>query len=144
MIAVPAPRNRGAGRVRRGAALRMETLEPRQLLSVNTTTVNDNWRLTVDNDMSGTLTVGDTVDSFNDDGIGTVTGSYGVNAFGTVTSSQIAGTFTGSLTGAATINDAIANTSSGGTVRILAGTYTESVSTSGNSVTLAPEEASPR
>ena len=112
-----APRWAGASR----AALRMETLEPRQLLSVNTTTVNDNWRLTVDNDLSGTLTVGDSVDNFNDGGVSPVTGSYGVDAFGTVSSSQVAGTFTGSLTGAATINDAIANTSSGGTVRISPG-----------------------
>ena len=87
MIAAAAPsKPRRDRRLRRGAQLRMETLEPRQLLSVNTTTVNDNWRLSVDNDSSTTLTVGDTVDSFNDGGIGTVTGSYGVNAFGTVTS----------------------------------------------------------
>jgi VCBS repeat-containing protein len=108
------------------------------MLSVSTAYVNDNWRLTADNDHSGTLSIGDTVDNFSDDGVGNIQKTYGVDAFGTVTSSTVtgAGPFTGTVPGAGTIAAAIAGTSSGGTVQILAGTYTESVDASASNVTL--------
>ena len=83
---------------------------------------------------TATLSIGDTVDNFSDDGVGAISKTYGVDAFGTVTS----GDFTGTVAGAATINDAIAATTSGGTVQILAGTYNEDVNASGNSVTVSP------
>ncbi|MBN8907541.1 MAG: right-handed parallel beta-helix repeat-containing protein, partial [Rhodospirillales bacterium] len=52
--------------------------------------------------------------------------AYGTQAFGTVTSG-IGITTPTALSGAATINDAVAGTTAGGTVHVLAGTYTEDV-----------------
>ena len=50
------------------------------------TTVNDNWHFFADNDASNSLTVGDTVRNDNDTiAPGTITATYGVDGFGTVT-----------------------------------------------------------
>src|SRR5262249_51840386 len=54
---------------------------------------------------------------------GTITGTYGVDAFGTVTT----GPATGSLAGSATINDALSHTSSRGVANVLPGTYSQLV-----------------
>ena len=142
LVAVPMANTRRVRPLRRRPALGLEPLEPRQLLSVNTTFVNDNWRFVSDNDSSASLTAGDTVDNFSDDSSGAILKTYGVDAFGTVTT----GAFTGAVLGAATINDAIANTDSGGTVQLLAGTYIENVDASAKSITLSlgptPEQVS--
>jgi hypothetical protein len=88
------------------------------------TFVNDNWAFLTDNDASSSLTVGDTLRNNNDTiAPGTVTVTYGVTGFGLVTT----GTFTGSVAGSVTINNAITNTDVGGTVNVLEGTYGELV-----------------
>lgn len=102
------------------------------------TYVNDNWHLFLDADASGGLSVGDIV--INPDAQGPLTGYiYGVQAFGTVTSGHGITSPT-ALSGFATINDAIANTQSGGTVTVFAGTYAESVHVN-KSVTLRGAQA---
>ena len=104
--------------------LNAESLEDRSVPSA-TTFVNDNWHLLLDADNSGTLTAGDIVTNAND--TGTLFGAvYGTTAFGTVTSG-VGITGPTSVSGDATINDAIANTTTGGTVNVLAGTYAENV-----------------
>lgn len=124
--------NRLKKSVRRRQAVRAslvgDALEQRVLLSVTNTFVNDNWNLASDTDESGTLTPGDIVTNAND-AVDTLTvfRSYGINAFGSVTTSSEPGVFSGSLPGYATINDAIANTNVGGTVRVLDGTYSENI-----------------
>jgi len=106
------------------ARLRLEALEDRLAPAVGLSVVNDNWAFVADNDNSGTLSVGDTVRNNNDTiNPGSITRVYGVDGFGTVTTGQ----FTGSVPGAATINDAIANTVTGGTVDVLEGTYAQAV-----------------
>jgi hypothetical protein len=109
---------RRRGRERQFAQLRLESLEARQLLSASPTYVDKNWSFVSDTDLSGSLTVGDIV---NDAAAGNV--AYGSVAFGTVSS----GAHTGSVAGAATIQDAISNTTAGGTVDVGAGTYNESL-----------------
>ena len=93
--------------------VQLEPLEDRKMLAVAQAYVNDNWT----NDDGPTLEIGDFVTSSAADGQ-IVTREYGFDAFGTVDGQ--------SLAGAATIYDAIQNTSSGGTLNILGGTYAES------------------
>jgi hypothetical protein len=104
---------------------RMESLEDRAVPSVASTFVNDNWDFFNDADGSNSLTVGDFVRNSNDSAYPgtTIIARYGLIAFGTVTT----GTYTGTVAGAATINDAIANTNTDGTVNVLEGTYSEQV-----------------
>ena len=123
-------------RYRKPQQLQMESLEARQLLSaVPITYVNDNWHFSTDSDNSGSLTVGDIVTNINDS-VGTVTAPYGSVAFGTVTS----GDFTGSLPGSATIQDAINNTTSTGTVHLSPGDasnyLTQAVNLGNTSITM--------
>src|SRR5262249_2781360 len=108
------------------ARLNAEQLEDRAVPAA-ITYINDNWNLVSDVDGSGTLTVGDIVDNANDPGAGPFVGYvYGTQAFGTVTSGPgISGPT--SVTGFATINDAITNTDTGGTVELFDGRYTESI-----------------
>jgi hypothetical protein len=109
---------RTRGRTRK---LLLETLEDRRLLATTPTYVNDNWDLTVDNAPAG-FSIGDTIVNTNDTiNPGTITKTYGVDAFGTVTTGLFGNA--GSLPGAATISDAIAYTTTGGTVNVLEGTY---------------------
>ena len=91
----------------------LEPLEDRKMLAVGTAYINDNWT----NDDGPDLDFGDFVSSTGADGL-IITAEYGFDAFGTVDGQ--------SLAGAATIADAIANTTVGGTLNILAGTYSES------------------
>jgi uncharacterized repeat protein (TIGR01451 family) len=115
----------------------LEKLEDRLAPATTPTFANDNWRFLTDNDASGSLTVGDTLDNANDTiNPGGVVVTYGVDGFGTVTT----GAFTGSVAGAATINDAIANTTVGGTVNVLEGTYGERV-TANQTVSLRGAQA---
>src|SRR5262245_43368262 len=96
----------------RRARPRPAALQDRLAPAVGLTVVNDNWAFVADNDHSNSVTVGDTVRNDNDTiNAGALTRVYGVDGFGAVTS----GSFTGSVAGAATINDAIANTITGGT-----------------------------
>jgi hypothetical protein len=91
--------------------------------AVTPTYVDDNWDTQTDNAPPG-LSVGDVVVNNNDTvGPGTITATYGVDGFGTVTT----GASAGSLAGANTINDAIGSTDIGGTVNVLEGTYGENV-----------------
>ncbi len=114
-------RNRIA--LRRTARFAVEQLEDRSVPAA-LTFVNDNWAFVTDTDTSGSLTQGDIVSNLNDTiNAGGVTAAYGVDAFGTVTS----GAFTGSLAAFDTITEAIAATDPGGTVNVLQGAYTESV-----------------
>src|SRR5437870_4455341 len=84
--------------------MNFDTLEDRVTPAATPTFVNDNWALITDNSPTG-LSVGDIVRNDNDTFLpGTITKTYGVDAFGKVTT----GAFTGSLSGSATINDAIA------------------------------------
>jgi hypothetical protein len=114
---------------------RFESLEDRKLLAA-LSYVNDDWHVVTDNG-DAVLSVGDVVSNANDAAApGSITGTYGVDAFGTATS----GAVTGSVAGAATIASAIAATDAGGTVQVLAGSYTEDV-TVGKSVTLVGANA---
>ena len=99
---------------------RMEMLEPRQLLAADIY-VNDNWQFVTDNGAQGVLDVGDIVTNANDaNNPGTITKTYGVDAFGTVTT----GALTGTASGAATIQNALAAASGASdTVHLLEGTY---------------------
>lgn len=101
---------------------RVEQLEDRAVPAA--TFVNDNWHLFQDVNNDGKLSVGDLVSTANDPGSLSVY-TYGTQAFGTVTT----GSFTGphSLSGYATINDAVAAAGTNGTVNVLAGTYVEDV-----------------
>src|SRR5262245_34060218 len=105
--------------------LRLERMEDRVVPATSTAWVNDNWNLIADNDSSNSLTAGDTVRNDNDTlAPGTITKTYGTDAFGTVTTSSLPGIagIPGSVSGFATINDAITNTNVGGTVNLLTGT----------------------
>ena len=85
----------------RKSRLSLSTLEDRSVPAA-LTFVDDNWAFLADNDSSGSLTAGDTVCNCNDSiSSGTITATYGVNAFGTVTT----GAFTGSVSGSALINE---------------------------------------
>ena len=109
-------------RKKRSRRLNLQNLEDRSVPAVALAHVNDNWHFLADNDASNSLTVGDTVRNDLDTiASGTLTATYGVDGFGTVTS----GAFTGSLAGSATISNAIANTNVGGTVNVLEGVYGE-------------------
>ncbi len=90
-----------------GARLGLDVLEDRSLPSV-TLLANDNWVLQNDNDSSGTLTPGDTVNNSADAGTPAITGTLGVNAFTSI----------GAAVGAAAAGD---------TVQVLQGTYNENV-----------------
>src|SRR5262249_9413812 len=94
-----------------GMGLRLEPLEARQMLSVNYY-VDDNWVISTDTGAMG-LSPGDTV---TNPGAGdvtpTVSATYGVNAFSTITDA---------LTAAGT---------SGTEIDVLSGTYAESLSIS--------------
>ncbi|MEQ8787080.1 MAG: right-handed parallel beta-helix repeat-containing protein, partial [Pirellulaceae bacterium] len=105
---------------RRTRALRLESLEDRALLAADVF-FNDNWNMIVDNNAPG-LDVGDIVDGGND-GLPGVSGAYGVDAFGAVTS----GLDTGSLAGSNTLNNAVAATPLNGMLEVLPGTYNENV-----------------
>ena len=108
----------GLAGLRLGAGLAMEPLEARQLLTA-TYLVNDNWH-----DINlGTLSVGDPVISSNDPSNPGVTGTYGVDAFGS-TDSPSGPT---SLAGSSLINNAIAAAAPGDTVSVITGTYPENV-----------------
>ncbi|HEY1192265.1 MAG TPA: right-handed parallel beta-helix repeat-containing protein [Gemmata sp.] len=110
---------------RPAARLAPEQLEDRAVPALMTTWVNDNWNLFLDADSSGGLSAGDVVTTANDPG--PVTGYfYGTQAFGTVTSG-IGVTTPESISGAATIQDAVTNTNAGGTVNVFGGTYNEDV-----------------
>ncbi len=101
---------------------RLEQLEDRLTPSSNVTFVNDNWVDLSRN--SGAPQIGDIIQNLDDTiNPGGVTASYGVTGFGTV----IVGSTPGTAPGAATIDDAIANTNTGGTVNVLEGTYNEQV-----------------
>ncbi len=112
----------------------LEYLEDRVTPSVAATFVNDNWNLINDVDHSGTLTVGDQIRNDNDTvAAGTITATYGVTGFGTVTTESVPGTVTLTADPSAdNINDAIANTNTGGTVTILQGNYNENVTINKN------------
>jgi hypothetical protein len=104
----------------------VEQLEDRSVPAA-LTYVNDNWNLVIDADSSTTVTAGDTVNNANDSGP-LVGGVYGTDAFGTVTTTSVPGvTVPGSVAGSNTIQDAINATDPGGTVEIIAGTYSENV-----------------
>ncbi len=92
----------------------LEVLEDRKML-VFSVYVNDNW-VNLDNP-GQPVQIGDYVQSQVDDNIAVIA-EYGFDAFGTVEGT--------SQPGAATIHDAIANTSNTGTLTILSGTYQES------------------
>jgi hypothetical protein len=110
------------GSRRRRARLGVEGLEDRRVPAA-LTYVDDNWAFVADNDHNGMLSVGDTVTNSNDTiNPGGITATYGMNAFGTVTT----GAHTGSVAGSATINNAIDNTSAS-TIDVLEGTYNELV-----------------
>lgn len=85
------------------------------MLSVAKVNVADDWALTTDVAPSG-LSIGDIVTR----AASSVTGTYGVDAFGSVTSH-------GTVSGAATIANAIAATSPGGSTSVLHGAFTENV-----------------
>jgi parallel beta-helix repeat protein len=122
-----APRaDRPPRRYRKPSDLRLELLEPRQLLAADVF-VNDNWHLLTDVGVVGSLDAGDIVRNDNDIvGAGTTTATIGIDAFGTITT----GTTTGPLPSAATIQDAITAVNIGGTVHILDGTFIEDVNIS--------------
>ena len=114
-------------RLRPRARPRLELLESRNLLSVATSFVDDNWHFVSNNDSNPALSFGDTIRNDNDTiNPGTITAFYGINGFGTVTG----GPGPSSVAGSATINDAIANTDVSGTVNVLEGSYNELVSVS--------------
>lgn len=96
----------------------IELLEDR-VTPTAVTFMNDNWFLATDNGAAG-LSVGDIVDNRIDTGgPATVTATYGIDGFGVVGGS--------SLAGSATIADAITNTDVGGTLNVLQGNYNEAV-----------------
>lgn len=118
-----------------------EVLEDRLAPAVALAYVNDNWNLIQDNGTVGVLDLGDVVRNNNDTiNPGGITATYGMNAFGTVTTTSIMGGPTGSNALYDNINDAIANTNVGGTVNVLEGTYNELVSIN-KSVTVAGAQA---
>src|SRR5262249_59938424 len=89
------------------------------------------------------LSLGDILRNDNDTiNTGGVTTTYGMDGFGTVTTSAVGGIggIPGRVAGAATIQDAIANTTVGGTVNVLEGTYDELVNVN-KSVTLLGAQA---
>jgi hypothetical protein len=103
--------------------LRILPLEDR-LAPAATTFVNDNWNLVTDNGTIGVVDSGDILNNANDTiNPGGVVVAYGIDGFGIVTT----GSATGSAAGAATINDAITNTTVGGTANVLEGNYNEQV-----------------
>src|SRR5438045_785305 len=92
----------------RRPSLRLETLEIRLAPAVGTSYVNDNWAIINDVGPSG-LSASDTVRNDNDTlNKGQIVGVFGTDAF-------------------SSINTAIANTVSFGTVNVLEGTYAEAV-----------------
>lgn len=94
------------------------------MLATTPTYVNDNWNLITDNGTTGVVDAGDVVRNNNDTiNAGTITAVYGTDAFGVVTT----GLAIGSNASFDNINDAIANTTTGGTVNVLEGTYNELV-----------------
>ncbi len=95
----------------------LEPLEERQLLTTSPVYVNDNW---VNLSNPGIAPVfGDLVTNSNDTiNTGTVTVFYGIDGFGA--------TVDGTGAGYGLIHDAIQSVDSGGTLRILEGTYVES------------------
>ncbi len=95
-------------------SVRLEALEDRKMLAL-TTFVNDNWVNTMGGDG---LQNGDMVTNTNPNDGAVILKEYGFDAFGIVDG--------GSLAGSTTIYDAIQNTSSGGTLTLLPGTFTES------------------
>lgn len=120
----------------RKSRLILSTLEDRSVPAA-LSFVDDNWAFVADNDASNSLTVGDSVRNDNDSiNPGTIAKTYGVDAFGTVTT----GAFTGALAGSLSIDNAIAATTVGGTVKVLEGTYEELV-TVNKSVTLQGAQA---
>jgi hypothetical protein len=112
------PKQRNAPRPQ----LRLERLEDRLTPSINITFVDDNW---VDISRASVAPqIGDIIQNLNDSiNQGFITAGYGITGFGTV----LVGGVSGTAPGAATINDAIANTNAGGTVNVLEGTYNEEV-----------------
>lgn len=86
---------------------RLDALEDRALPSA-TLLANDNWVVENDVDHSSTLTAGDIVNNSADTGAIAVSGTFGVDAF-------------------STINDAVEAAAAGDTVKVLEGTYTETV-----------------
>lgn len=117
----------GNHRRRSRRRLLLESLESRCLLAVSTAFMNDNWHLAADNDSSGSLTVGDLVRNDHDAvAAGTISRTYGVDAFGTVTSGLAAGQLPASLPAYDELQEAVEATSSGGTLRILPGLYSPS------------------
>ena len=111
----------------KAARLHLEALEDRSVPSVATTFVNDNWNLIADTDSTGSLTTGDLVENNNDANFpaSTIIVPYGTVGFGTVTTSSVPGVtgIPGSVPAAAMIHDAVTNTTAGGTVNVLDGTY---------------------
>jgi hypothetical protein len=117
-------------------SLGVELLEERSLLAANVF-MNDNWDLVADNGAIGVLDAGDVVQNNNDTlNTGGVIATYGVDAFGTIT--------TGAVTGANpsfdNIQEAIAATDIGGTLNVLEGTYTENF-TLGKSINMLGAQA---
>ena len=123
----PSPKHhcqKGSGAGRRPAAHprpQLEQLEDRLTPSTTMSFVDSQWA-----DLSrtsGSPQIGDIVQNLNDAmNPGSVTAIYGVTGFGTLTTGA-----SGTAPGAATINNAIANTIAGGTVDVLDGTYNEEV-----------------
>jgi nitrous oxidase accessory protein NosD len=103
--------------------LRVETLEARQMLAADIW-VSNNWALVADNGTPGVVDAGDIVRNDNNAiGAGTITKTYGINAFGVVTT----GAATGSSASFDSINDAINAVDVAGAVHVLDGTYNELV-----------------
>ncbi|MCI0681413.1 MAG: right-handed parallel beta-helix repeat-containing protein, partial [Gemmataceae bacterium] len=107
------------------ARLAVEPLEGRLTPATTPTFFNDNWNLLADNgDL--VLSVGDTLDNANDtNNPGGITVTYGVDGFGTVTTSSVGGVggIPGSVAGFATLQDAIDGTTASGILNVLEGTY---------------------
>ncbi len=100
--------------VSRYRKLRVESLETRWLLSGSPMTwMSDSWEFLEDMDEAGKLSAGDRI------AFGGVETFYGETGFGTVDS----GTHTGKIEGFDQLQDAIGNTSEGGTLHVLPGLY---------------------